>query len=404
MNIRLILPLIIVVDIAFLLYGVKTISISYHEAVIFFDEKSFIHYIAKFSTLIFGQNDFALRLPFMLFHIGSIVLMYKISAFYLKNQTDRVINLLVFIMLPGVTSAAILVNSAAVVIFFTLLFVYLFLNKKENLYSLLLPFLIFIDDSFLTLYLALFVYGVFKKELFITIFSFMLILVSLYVYGFDLTNDAKVYFFNVFAIYALIFSPFLFLYFFYVLYRILIKESKSLIWYISFVALVFSILLSTRKMVLIEDFAPFVVIAIPLMLSMFLTSYRIRLPELRHWYKFYFAFIFGSLILIFFFTHLNQYLYLFMNNPSKHVAYKYHIAKELAKELKKDGINSVKIDEKMQKRLKFYGIYEGDEYKISDKKEADNLKSVTISYFGRGIKSFYVSNLHKNSIFFEKNN
>ncbi len=404
MNIRLLLPLIIVVDIAFLLYGVKTISISYHEAVIFFDEKNFIHYIAKFSTLIFGQNDFALRLPFMLFHIGSIILMYKISAFYLKNQTDRVINLIVFIMLPGVTSAAILVNSATVVIFFTLLFVYLFLNKKENLYSLLLPLLLFIDDSFLTLYLALFVYGLFKRELFITIFSFMLILVSLYVYGFDLTSDAKVYFFNVFAIYGLIFSPFLFLYFFYVLYRILIKESKSLIWYISFVALVFSILLSTIKMVLIEDFAPFVVIAVPLMLSMFLKSYRIRLPELRQWYKFYFAFIFGSLILIFFFTYLNKYLYLFIENPSKHVAYKYHIAKELAKELKKDGINGIKIDDKMQKRLKFYGIYEGDKYKISNKKETKNIKSVTISYFGRAIKSFYVSNLHKSEKFFEKNN
>ncbi len=393
MNIRLLLPLIIVVDIAFLLYGVKTISISYHEAVIFFDEKSFIHYIANFSTLLFGQNDFALRFPFMLFHIGSIVLMYKISAFYLKKQTDRIISLLAFIMLPGVTSAAILVNSATVVIFFTLLFVYLFLNKKENLYSFLLPLLIFIDDSFLTLFLALFFYGLFKKELFITIFSFMLILVSLYVYGFDLTNDPKVYFFNVFAIYALIFSPFLFLYFFYILYRIFLKETKSLIWYISFVALVFSIVLSTRKMVLIEDFAPFVVISIPLMFSMFLKSYRIRLPELRHWHKFFFAFIFGSLILIFFFTYLNKYLYLFIDNPSKHVAYKYHIAKELAKELREDGINEIQTDDKMQKRLKFYGIYKGDKYKISNKKEANNIKSVTISYFGREIKTFYVSNL-----------
>ncbi len=93
-----------------------------------------------------------------------------------------------------------------------------------------------------------------------------------------------------------------------------------------------------------------------------------------------------------------------MDNPSKHVAYKYHIAKELAKELAKDGINEIKIDDKMQKRLKFYGINEGNKYKISNKKEEENIKSVTISYFGREIKSFYVSNLPKSKKIIEKNN
>ncbi len=397
MSIRFFLPLIIVIDVAFLLYSIDNISISYKEALIFFDERNFIHYLVKMSTSIFGQNDFALRLPFILFHVGSIILMYKISSFYLKKDSDRIINILIFILLPGVASAAILVNSASVVIFFTLLFLYLFLNKKENLYAILLPLLVFIDDSFLTLYIALFFYGFFKKSLFLTLFSLMLIFVSLYIYGFDMTNESKVYFLNTFAVYALIFSPFLFLYFSYTLYRILMKEEKSLIWYISFVALCFSILLSLRKMILIEDFAPFVVIAIPLMLSVFLKSYRIRLPELRGFHRFFSALIVASLILLFILTHLNKYLYLnlYAKEPQKHFAYKYHIAKELAKELKKVGIDEVKADKKMQKRLKFYGISEGEKYIISNKKIPNSFKSVTISYIDKTVALFYVSKLHK---------
>ncbi|HIP58947.1 MAG TPA: hypothetical protein EYH01_00800 [Campylobacterales bacterium] len=396
MSVRLLLPLIILIDIAFLLYGVSTISISYREAEIFYDQQNFVHYLAQFSTALFGQNDLALRLPFMVFHILSIILMYKISAFYLKKEIDRIVSVLVFTMLPGVTSAAILVNSATVSIFFTLLFLYLFLNKKENLYAALLPLLVFVDDSFLILYLALFVYGFFKKEHFIIVMSFFLILISLYIYGFDLTNDPKVYFFNVFAVYAVIFSPFLFLYFFYALYRNWIKEEKSLIWYISFVALVFSIALSFRKMILIEDFAPFVVIAIPLMYSMFLKSYRIRLPELRGVHRFFFVFIFASLIFIFFLTHLNKYLYLYIENPTKHFAYKYHVAKELASELKRDGIDEVTINYRMQKRLKFYGISFGKKYLIDDVTNDRTIKSVTISYIKTPIKTFHVSKLHKN--------
>jgi hypothetical protein len=351
--------------------------------------------LAHSLTYLFGQNDFALRLPFVFFHVGSIVLMYKVSQFYLKRSSDVLLSVGMFIMLPGVTSAAILVNSASVVIFFTLLFIYLYLTDKENCYSLLLPLLVFIDDSFLVLYLSLFVYSFFKKRLFLLIFSAMLILVSLYIYGFIISNDPKLYFFNVFAVYGLIFSPMLFLYFFYSMYRILIKEEKSLIWYISFVALIFSIILSFKQRVLLEDFAPFVVIAIPLMISLFLKSYRIRLPELRHAHKLFFVFISASLVVIFILTHFNKYMYLFIENNSKHYAYKYHIAKELSNKLKDNGINNIVTSKKMSKRLKFYGIESGDKYLVQDILDKNNIQSVTISYFGKVIQTFHVSKLHK---------
>ncbi len=395
MNPRLILLLIIVVDVIFHLIAINDLSISYYEAEIYYDKNSFVHFLAHSLTSIFGQNDFALRLPFVIFHVGSIVLMYKVSQFYLKRSSDVLLSVGMFVMLPGVTSAAILVNSASVVIFFTLLFIYLYFNEKENYYALLLPLLVFVDDSFFVLYLALFVYSFFKKRQFLLILSFMLILVSLYMYGFDIAYDPKVYFFSVFAVYGLIFSPLLFLYFFYSMYRIWIKEEKSIIWYISFVALVFSIVLSFKQRVLLEDFAPFVVIAIPIMLSLFLKSYRIRLPELRRIHKLFFGFISASLVIIFILTHFNKYMYLFIDNNSKHYAYKYHIAKELSNKLKNSGINNILTSKKMSKRLKFYGIRSGDDYLVQDILDKNNIQSVTIRYFGKAIGTFYVSKLHK---------
>jgi hypothetical protein len=72
------------------------------------------------------------------------------------------------------------------------------------------------------------------------------------------------------------------------------------------------------------------------------------------------------------------------------------VAKELAKKLKDDGIDEILINHKMQKRLRFYGISEGNRYIINDIAGADKAKSVTISYFNTPIKTFYVSKIHKN--------
>ena len=50
--------------------------------------------------------------------------MYKITENYFKYQKDRYISIIVFMILPGVLSASLLVNSAIVIIFFmSLIFV-----------------------------------------------------------------------------------------------------------------------------------------------------------------------------------------------------------------------------------------------------------------------------------------
>jgi len=98
--------LLLFIDLAFLLFGVNELSISYKEAVIFYDKSDFLHYLIRFSTSVFGQNDYALRLPFITFHLLSVVALYKLSNFYIKKEEDRIYALILFILLPGVVSSA----------------------------------------------------------------------------------------------------------------------------------------------------------------------------------------------------------------------------------------------------------------------------------------------------------
>jgi len=399
MRIKIFLALIILFDLIFLLYGVKTLSISYKEAEILYNGSDFLHYLVKGSTYLFGENDFGLRFPFILSHILSIILIYQISKFYLKRDEDRVLVVIFFILLPGVVSSALLVNSASVVIFFTLLFLYLCLRKKENLYSLLFPLLVFIDNSFMILYLGVFAYAIYSKNRYLSILSGMMFLISLYLYGFGVHGKPRGYFLDLFGAYSLIFSPLVFLYFFYTMYRILIKGKKSIVWFVSFTALIFSLIISFRQRVIIEDFAPFVVVSIPLMVQIFLKSYRTRLPKLRRSLKLFFILVFGFLVINFIMTYYNQYLYRFYKDPKKHFAYKYHIAKELAYWLKKNGIEDIKSDPLISKRLRFYSIKSSSSiftlHKILDENsEKNGSKCVTIRYFSYPIERYCVTKLN----------
>ena len=398
MRIKLFLTLIILFDLIFLLYGVKTLSISYKEAEILYHGSGFLHFLVKGSTYLFGENDFGLRFPFILFNILNILLIYQISKFYFRKDEDRIFSVLVFVLLPGVVSSALLVNSASVVIFFTLLFLYLFLRKKENLYSLLFPLLVFVDNSFMVLYLGVFAYAVYSKNRYLSILSGMMFLISAYIYGFGVYGKPRGYFLDLLGAYSLIFSPLLFLYFFYAMYRILIKGKKSILWFISFTALIFSIIISFRQRVVIEDFAPFVVVSIPLMVQLFLKSYRTRLPKLRRSLSLFFIFVFGFLVLNFFITYYNQYLYRYYNSPKNHFAYKYHIAKELSSWLKKNGIYKINSTKELSSRLKFYGILDdGSDFrldKVRYNKDLDRKKCVTISYIDYPVESYCVTKVN----------
>jgi 4-amino-4-deoxy-L-arabinose transferase-like glycosyltransferase len=376
-----------------LIFVANSLSISYNEALNVLVNKSVLSYITKSSTLIFGNNDIAIRLPFIILYVFSVILMYLLTKDYFKKEIDRLVNVLIFMFLPGVVSASLLINSSIVVIFCTLVYLYYYkLYSKHNYF--LLVFFLFVDNSFAVLFLALFFYSLRKKENTLLIVSLLLFGISMYIYGFDAAGKPRSYLLDTFGIYASIFSPLIFLYFFYSLYRVGIKGPRSIYWYISITALIFSLLFSFRQKVYIEDFAPYVVISLPIMLKLFMHSLRVRLPEFR---KAHYNVVKLTLVFLFLNTFLllyNKPLYLILDNPKKHFAYDYNFAKEISNILKNNGINNVKTyDIKLQKRLEFYGINEGNDYFVSLYNPITYDYEFTIKYFNKKLLKIYVQKI-----------
>ena len=392
MNERLSLFIILFFSALVLCIETQTLSISSDEANIFFYGHDATHYLVTLSTSLFGQNDLALRLPFIGLHLLSVILLYKIGKIFLKRYSDRLLSILLYSLLPGVNGAALLVNSSGIVMFLTLLFVYAYLKEYRIFSQLILIVSLFVDNSFAIFYIAIFIYALVQRKVDLALISLVLFSAAMYLYGFDTGGKPKGYFIDTFGIYTAIFSPLLFLYFIYTMYRILIKEEKNLLWYVSFVALIVSLMLSLRQKLQLDDFAPFVVLAVPLMVKVFLNSYRVRLPQFRKWHTVTFSVVAFSLVLNTLVCFLHKPLYIFLDNPARNFAIKHHIAKELASELQRKGMSRIAIaDSRLALRLKFYGIENGKEYKLMQSKQWDEeTLTISIKSFDKVLQTFYI--------------
>ncbi|MDR1554912.1 MAG: hypothetical protein LBS39_02675 [Campylobacteraceae bacterium] len=386
--------LVIAASVFLLFFGVSTLSISYYEADIFYNQNQVVHYLVRFFCAIFGQNDYALRAPFILLHAGSAFLLYLVSKPLLKREIDRIISVFIYVMLPGVISAALLVNSAGIVIFITLLF--LFLKQKEQKIPMYLTLFLalFLDKSFIVLYFLLFFYAVVKKDGMMVVMSLVFFAFSAYMYADQLvqisSGKPRGYFLDTFGIYAAIFSPLLFLYFIYAQYRILVKGGKNILWWLSFGVFIASLLLSFRQRIPFDNFAPYLVIATPLLVGTFLNSFRVRLPAHRKFHKIFAFLIILSLVLNSTIVFANHYLYAFFDKPKSHFAYKYHVAKDLAEILRKREIYEIQTDDRLLSlRLKFYGIEQGNTAVLEQSLTGD----IVIKYANRDIIRFKVVNL-----------
>jgi len=369
------------------------LSISYHEANILFNDTSLLHYIVSGSVYLFGQNDLALRTPLILLHLLSIPLLYILSKPYVRTDSDRLWIVFIYMLLPGLNSSALLVDSAGLVITLLLLYSIIIDRCPRSQYVLLILFL-FVDISFAFLYLGLFFYALSKKNNTLLVSSLLLFGLSMSIHGFYTGGAPEGNFIDTLGIYAAIFSPFIFVYLVYVLYRRFITSKQDLLFYLATTAFVFSLLLSFRQRIEVQLFAPYLVLAIPLAAQTFFRSYRVRLREFRKNYRFLFtlsvAFLLINAMLVFF----NKELYKVIDEPEQHFAYRSHIVKELAQELSKQNIRCIDARNKqLQLRLNFYDIVFCTENVLDDKPD-DNQKSVTISYSGKEVYRKYVTKIH----------
>ncbi len=180
-------------------------SIAYKEIEIFQNKSGFSGFLSHLFTDSFGKNPFFIKLPFIIFYALSAIVLYLLTDDYFKYQKDRVLAVAIFMILPGVNSAALLINESIVVIFCTLFYLYLYKKTGKENYFLLLIFL-FIDNSFAILYLALFFYSLKKRDDVLLFGSLILFGLSMSLYGFEIGGRPRGYFVDTFGIYASIFS------------------------------------------------------------------------------------------------------------------------------------------------------------------------------------------------------
>jgi len=367
-------------------YGVSFLSFSIVD-VRSIDHFPILNYILKISFLFFGKNDFALRLPGIIAGFASTILFYKITRFYLKKEKDLFFATLIFMLIPGLIISSLIVNKSVYIIFLTLLFVYLYKTNKILSY-ILLASLVFLDYSFISLYFALIFYSVYKKDNLLLILTLLFLTLNANYFNYDIGGKPKGHFLDLFGTYFLIFSPFVFVYFLFSIYKGIVDKKRDIVFFIAFFTFIISVILSFRQRIKIDDYAPFTLIYIVYMVKYFLNSYRVRLPKLRKTYKTMFIVLFTSLIVFDFALFFNRY------TPAKNLSSSYYFIKPLVKKLKQENIGYVTCNNnRLFRALEFYGVKKGTKYKLIYTKQENK-----VSIFHKNVKILEINVSKLNTI------
>jgi hypothetical protein len=81
----------------------------------------------------------SLRMPMIIIHLLSVIMLFLVSKTYLVRDSDRLWLIAIFILLPGINSAALLVDNTSIVIL--LLFIYVYVLVCMRMCCLQLYFL-----------------------------------------------------------------------------------------------------------------------------------------------------------------------------------------------------------------------------------------------------------------------
>lgn len=356
MRAKIILFLILGIDVVLLFFQFQQLSISSAEVYLLFESHNYIAFFYKILFSLFGHNDFTLRIPMLVLHSVSFFLFYELSKRYLTTSRDRIWLMFVYVMLPGMLSNAIVVSHASFILCGLLLYFYVLPRVHPLVTKALLVLFALFEGGFGYLFLGLLLYSLKNKSYKESAFYTALVVVSAYLYHYNIYGFPRGHFLDTLAVYSAILTPFIFIYLVYVLYRRYLAGKRDRLWYVASTTLLGSLILSFRQRLDIEYIAPYLIIALPLVAQTFRHSYHVRLKQFRKRYKFLFAVALAFLLLNTLVVLMNKSLFAYIDNPKKHFAYNMYVAKELAQELKKQGIKCVTTDKKMEKRLEFYGV------------------------------------------------
>ena len=255
------------------------------EANVLYDNHNFLaKYLVNLVAEI-SKNYIILRIPFFLLSVLSFYIYSKILKEYFKDIDYIYLSLIIYLLIPGVFLSFVIVNYATITIFLTILFIYAYLRSNKLLYSIALVLLIFTNSAQFALYLALVIYSFRKKDWFLAFISTTLFIIVSVLGTYAIDGIPKGHLAALFGIYGVTLSPLFFIVTIYSIYRIAAKGRKDLIWHIVATVFIISLLLSIRQKIKVIDFTPYIVIAVPMMVSVFQGSVSIRLKKFRKFYN-----------------------------------------------------------------------------------------------------------------------
>ncbi len=356
---------ILVFYISAVLYLTTTTPISPHEAHIYYHSHDIVSVLMHWGEYLAG-GFLGIRIFSIFFGFLSIFLFYELSRRYFKQRKYVYMATTLFMFLPGILTATTLSNVAIIVLPLVLLFVLMYERHSFWILPFVMLALFFIHEASIIFFVAVLAFGIAHKDKKLSIFAAAFLFAFVYLAkGIEIGGRPSGHFLEIFGLYASVFSPFLFFYFFYALYRILLREKKTLLWYISFTALAFSLLLSIRQRVYITDFAPYVTIAIILMLDVFNHSVKVRLPEFQKRYKRAFYVVVSFLVLSVLIIIFHRVFFYFLKDPSQHFAYRIYKPYFLEKKLKEEGVECYNDTRGREiDQLKYYHINKCQNYQV----------------------------------------
>ncbi len=344
-------------SLAFLL---TTTPLSPSEAKIFFSKPDTPANLIAHLFYHFIPGVLSLRILSFTFGILNIYLFFQLAKDYFKKEIDARFALFIFMLTPGVLVSNIILNEAIVPTTMTLLF--LIAYKRGLFWVEVLAFVVLFwsDTATFSLYFAIALYGYFKKDKKLLYLGAVFTILALIFGEYSFVGKPKGHLPELLAIYAGLFSPFLFIYYFYGLYRTALEGERDIFWYVSFIPLIISILLSIRQQILIVDFAPYLLAGLVVPIRVFFGSLRVRLKRFQKPYIFalrfvLFSMIFGALVLIF-----HKPIYKYFKPSKKFFATALYEPCEIVKRLQKENKScyDFNIRGRYKPVLRFYGFRE----------------------------------------------
>ncbi|WP_457608567.1 hypothetical protein [Nitratifractor sp.] len=286
-------------------------------------------------------------------------LYWKILRDCFEEESDRRFAFWLYLLLPGVIASSVLLNEASYAWLMVLLFLYAYRKGWRWLELFALLALLPSATAAFTLYGVLLVYGYRRRDYFLAITGGVLFLLSFFWGGYDISGRPAGHFLETLGVYAALFSPLYFVYYFYALYRISLEGPRTLYWYIAFGAMIVSILLSIRQQILIVDFSPYLLAGAMIPVAVYHRSLRVRMRRFQRGYRIAAGVVVASMILSALLIFLHRPIYRLLGNPRHFFAASLYRPYDYARELRKRGescYDSSQLKRKERLLMRFYGI------------------------------------------------